>query len=182
MALFPGVPRAVTRNLEVTASAADVMRWLSDSGRREANWRSQTTFLESLPAWRVTQRRNGGLAFDYVQINGGTVVRRTVKDVAITPRRIERTILVRQTTRTAPRLRRRSSWLYRQSIQVEPAGDAAGVRIRVRGRPARLTIVTHFLLGEDSAQALRLTRLADKLADSTASALQRQFTTAREPG
>lgn len=127
MALFPGVPRAVTRNLAVTASAADVMRWLSDSGRREANWRSQTT-------------------------------------------------------RTAPRLRRRSSWLCRQSIQVEPAGDAAGVRVRVRGRPARLTIVTHFLLSEDSTQALRLTRLADKLADSTTSAVQRQFTTAREPG
>jgi hypothetical protein len=183
VALFPGVPRAVTRHVEVPADAADVMRWLRDSERREQNWRAQTEFLESLPAWQVSHLRNGGLKFDFVQVKGGTMVRRTIKDAAITTSRIDRTFLVRQTTRSAPRLRRRSSWRWRQSVRIEPAGtEAAAVKVRIRGRPARLTIVTHFLLSEDSTQALKLTRMADKLADSTVAAIQRQFTPAREPG
>lgn len=158
------------------------MRWLSDAQRREQNWRVQTTFLESLKAWRVAYRRNGGLVFDYVQLSGATLVQRTVKDVAITTRRIDRTFLVRQHTRSARRLHRRSTWLWRQSVRVEPAGTATMVRVRVRGRPARLTILTHFLLSEDSSQARTLTGMADKVADSAVSAVQRRFAVAEPAG
>jgi hypothetical protein len=185
--LFPGVPRVVRRQVTVPAAAPEVMRWLSDSARRERSWRARTEFLDSLREWRVAQLRNGGLRFDYVQVDGDTVVHRTVSDVRIGPRRIDRVFLVRRTRRSGRPWRRRATWLWRQSVRVEPIDSGtASVEVLVRGRPARLTILTHVLAAEDAAKASGLTSRADRVADSTVAALERHFATreetAGEPG
>jgi hypothetical protein len=167
----------------VPAATADVMRWLSDSGRRERSWRARGEFLDSLREWRVTQLRNGGLRFDYVQVDGDTVVHRTVRDVIVRPRRIDRVFLVRSTRRSARPPGRQASWLWRQSVRVEPIDSrTASLVVRVRGRPARLTILTHFLLfaREDTARATGLTTRADQLADSMVSTVKRRFTATEE--
>ena len=170
--LLPGVPRAAVRQLRVPADANAVMEWLTDSDRREREWRRQAEARGDIQHASVVRLPNGGLRVDSVLVRGDLVARHVIEDVAIQEHRIDR-ILRGQ----AARRHRRSRWVVKQRITVKSLGAAANVTVRTRGRPVGKSLALHFLLGSNDTTAARfLTEEASRFADFVASGVAGHFT------
>ncbi len=64
--LVSGLRRArAVRQLRVTADAQRVMEWLSDSGRREREWRRRVEQREDIGDLRADRLPDGGLRCRY---------------------------------------------------------------------------------------------------------------------
>jgi hypothetical protein len=174
MTLFPGLrPYAAARQLRVPAEASQVMRWLTDSDRREREWLRQVETHEEIDETSVARLPNGGLRFDYLFLRQGNVRQRhTTQDVAIQEHRIDRVHRARLIGPRAIPIR----WELQQCITVEPAGDATGITVRVRGQMAGISRVLHLLGWRDTTTARFLTEEASRGADSCVSAVLAQFT------
>lgn len=153
--VFPGLPRATVRQLRVPADASAIMEWLTDSDRREREWRRQDEARDDMQELRVVRLPNGGLRFESVLVRGDLVARHVIEDVAIQQHRIDR-ILRGQ----AARRRRRSRWVVKQRVTAEWLGDATSVTVRTRGRPVGWSLARHLLLGSNDTTTARL--LADE--------------------
>jgi hypothetical protein len=68
------------------------MQWLTDSDRREREWRRLVKAREDIQQSNVGRLPNGGLCFDQVLMQGSRLWRHTTDDVAIQEHRIDRTL------------------------------------------------------------------------------------------
>jgi len=169
--LFPPQPRAALRQLQVSADASAVMGWLTDSDRREQEWRRRVQAHADIREASDIRLPNGRLHFESVHVHGDWTIRQIVEDVAIQERRIER-ILRGQATR--PNFPGRSRWAVKQRITVESLGDATNIKVWTRGRPVGTSLVLYFLL-DDLALGRFLTEQASQIADSYASDIASHF-------
>jgi hypothetical protein len=173
--LFPGLPRAAVRQLRVPVEPAAVMEWLTDSDRREREWRRQAEAREDLQESRVIRLPNGRLRFETVLVRGDLQARHIIEDLAIQEHRIDRIIRGQ-----AERRNRRSRWVVKQRITIESLGDATNVTVRMWGRPVGRSLARHLLLGSnDPTTARLLTEEASRLADFVVSGVAGHFTRLR---
>lgn len=176
MAWFPGLRRCgAVRQLRVPADAGQVMQRLTDSGRREREWRRQVEQREDIREPRVGHLPNRGLRCRYEWVHGRLVWRFTTEDVAVTENMIER---VHRGELARPRVVP-VRWIIHERITIEPAVNETGITVRVLGRMAGLSRVLYLLGYRDTATARRLTALARLQADLTTSAIAAHF--ARPP-
>lgn len=169
--VLPGLPRPTMRQLRVPADVPVVMGWLSDSGRREREWRRQVEARGDIQESSVTRLQNGGMRLETVQVLADTTARHVIEDVAIGEHSIDR-IIRGQATRG----HRRSRWVVKLRITAERLGDGTTVTVRMRGRPTGWSLAWHFLLGShDVASARLLTDEACRLADLVVSGVADQF-------
>jgi hypothetical protein len=169
--VFPGLPRATVRQLRVPADASAVMGWLTDSDRREREWRRRVEAQEEIQESSVSRLQNGGMRFETVQVRGDLLARHVIEDVAIGEHKIDR-ILRGQ----AARRRRCSRWVVKQRITAERLGDATTVTVRMWGRPVGWSLARHLLLGSnDTTTARLLTDEASRLANFVVSGVADRF-------
>jgi hypothetical protein len=177
MPVFPGFPRGMVRQLRVPADASAVMEWLTDSDRREREWRPRVEAREDIQESSAVRLQNGGLRFQTVQALGDSMARHIIEDVAIGKHQVDRVVRGQ-----VARGRLRSGWMIKQRITAEWLGDATTVTVWMRGRPAGWGLVWHLLGSNDTTTARLLTREASRLADITVSAVAEHFPGSQETG
>jgi hypothetical protein len=88
---FPGLRRAgAVRQLRVTADAQRMIEWLTDSGRREPQWRRLAGHRADIRDPHADRLPGGGLRYRYEWVDGRRVWRFTIEDVAVSGNTIER--------------------------------------------------------------------------------------------
>jgi hypothetical protein len=174
---FPGLRRAgAVRRLRVTADTQRMMEWLTDSGRREREWRRRVEERADIRDPHADRLPDGGLRYRYEWLDGRRVWRFTVEDVAVTGNTIERFHRGQLAGRRAVPVR----WVITERICVEPAVNGADVTVRALGRMEGPSRLLHLLGHRDTMTARRLAELARLQADQTGSAIAAYF--ARRPG
>ena len=151
------------------------MQRLTDSDRREREWRRQVEQREDIHQVRADRLANGGLRCRYEWVRGRLVWRFTTEDVAVTENMIER---VHRGELARPRVVP-VRWIIHECITMEPAVNETAITVRVLGRMAGLSRVLYLLGYRDTATAWKLTELARSQADLTAAATAAHF--ARPP-
>jgi hypothetical protein len=160
----------MAQQLRVPADASAVMEWLTDSDRREREWRRQVEAREDIQKSSAARLQNGGLRFQTVQALGNSTARYVIEDVAIGQHQTDRIIRAQ-----VARGRFRSGWMIRQRITAEWLGDATTVTVRMRGRPSGWGLVWHLLGSNETTTARFLTEEASRLAGITVSAVAEHF-------
>jgi hypothetical protein len=139
------------------------MAWLTDSDRREQEWRRRVNARPDVQEPQVTRLPRGGLRFEQITVQRSVTAHQVVEDVAIGDRRIDR-ILRGQVT--SPHFLGRGRWVVKQCITVESLADAASITVRARGRPVGPTLVHQYLGSSDTIWGRFLTQQASEWADS----------------
>ncbi len=152
------------------------MERLTDSGRREREWRRRVERREDIRDPRADRLPDGGLRCRYEWADGRRVWRFTTEDVAVTENTIERVHRGQLVRPRAVPVR----WVITERILAEPAVNGTEITVRAVGRMAGPSRVLHLLGHRDTTTARRLTELARRQADQTASAIAAHF--ARPPG
>jgi hypothetical protein len=174
---FPGLRRAgAMRQLRVTADAQQMMAWLTDSGRREREWRRLVEQRADIRDPHADRQADGGLRYRYEWLDGRTVWRFTIEDVAVTGNTIERVHRGQLVRPRAMPVR----WVITERISVEAAVHGTDITVRALGRMAGPSRLLHLLGHRDTMTADRLAELARLQADRTGSAIAAVF--ARPPG
>jgi hypothetical protein len=171
--LFPGMRQcAAVRQLRVPAEAPRVMEWLTDSDRREREWRRLVEAREDIQQSSAGRLPNGGLRFDQVLRRGNLLLRHTTEDVANQEHRIDRT---HRAQLAGPRMMP-LRWVMKERVTVESLGDGTSITVRVRGRLAGMGRVLHLLGSRDTTTARRLTEEASRRADFRVAGVAAHFT------
>jgi hypothetical protein len=174
MTWFPGLRQSgAVRQLRVPAEAGQVRQRLTDSDRREREWRRQVDQREDICEPRADRLANGGLHYRYEWVQGRLVWRFTTEDVAVTENMIER---VHRGDLARPRVIP-VRWVINERISIEPAVNETDLTVRVLVRMAGLSRVLYRLGYRDTTTAGRLTELARRQADLTSAAIAAHFTT-----
>ena len=172
MTWFPGLRQSgAVRQLRVPADAGQVMRRLTDSDRREREWRRQVDQREDIREPRAGRLPNGGLRCRYEWVHGRLVWRFTTEDVAVTENMIER---VHRGELARPRVMP-VRWVISERILIEPAVSETGITVRVLARMAGLSSVLYLLGYRDTTTARRLAELARRHADLTTATIAAHF-------
>jgi len=171
--LFPGLLRcAAVRQLRVPAEAGRVMEWLTDSGRRERDWRRLVEANEDVQQPGVGRLPNGGLRFDQVLMRGNLLLHLTTEDVAIQRRRIDRS---HRAQLAGPRVIP-ARWVMKERVTVESLGDGTNITVRVWGRMVGLSRVFHLFGYRDTTTARQLTEEGSHRADFRVCGVAAHFT------
>jgi hypothetical protein len=176
MTWFPGLRQcSAVRQLRLPADAGQVRERLTDSDRREREWRRQVEQREDIREPHVGRLPNGRLRCRYEWVQGRLVWRFTTEDAAVTENMIER---VHRGELARPRVMP-VRWVISERISIETGINATCITVCVLGRMAGLSRVLHLLGYRDTATARRLAELARLQADLTTSAIAAHF--ARPP-
>jgi hypothetical protein len=147
------------------------MEWLTDSGRREREWRLRVEQRADIHDPRAECLPDGRLRCRYEWADGPRLWRFTSEEVALADSTID---WVHRGQLARPRAMP-VRWLIAERISVEPAVRGADVTVRALGRMAGPSRMLHLLGHRDTAMAHRLTGLARLQADQTGSAIEAHF-------
>jgi hypothetical protein len=153
-----------------------MMEWLTDSGRREREWRRCVEQRADIRDTRADRLPHGGLRCRYEWADGRRVWRFRTEDVAVTGNTIE---LVHCGQLAWPRAMP-VRWVISERICVESAGTGTDITVRALGRMEGPSRLLHLLGHRDTTTARRLAELTRLQADQTVSVTAAHF--ARPPG